>query len=69
MTREDYLDSAHVMAKRGVQLTHSKLTEDAVRSIRRNPRGWTAKQWADHLGVHYRTIEKVRSHETWSHVR
>jgi uncharacterized protein with GYD domain len=44
-----------------------KLTEDNVRAIRSTPAyATTAKQLATEYGVHFRTIEKVRSGETWS---
>ena len=69
MTRVEYLERAHALAKRGSDLPQSKLTEGAVREIRRNPRGWTARQWADHLGLHIRTIEAVQQYRRWGHVR
>lgn len=28
----------------------------------------TARQLAEEFGVHYRTIEKVRAHESWGNV-
>ena len=45
-----------------------KLTESQVVDIRENRRGMTAKQLGAAYGVHYRTIEKVRAHESWGHV-
>lgn len=46
-----------------------RLTASAVRAIRRNRSGMTAKQQAIVYGVHHRTIEKVRRYETWKWVR
>ena len=57
------------MAVRGSDLPHAKLTEQCVIAIRQNVSGKTAKQLAEEFGVHYRTIEKVRSYETWSHIK
>ena len=48
-----------------------KLTEDNVRAIRSTHagvNGRTAKQLASDYGVHFRTIEKIRSGETWGHL-
>ena len=45
-----------------------KLTEDAVRVIRANRPAMSAKKAAERYGVHYRTIEKVRAYETWTHL-
>ncbi len=70
MNRFDYAQfGAKAMAVRGTDLPHAKLNEDTVRSIRSNPKGLTAKQQAAEHGVHFRTIEKVRSFESWGHVR
>lgn len=55
-------------AVRGERLPHAKLTEDAVRAIRANVQGKTAKELAAQFGVHIRTIEKVRHFETWGHI-
>ena len=68
LTRSEYLDQAHALAKRGTDLPQSKLNPELVRQIRRNPNGWTAKRWAEELGVHVRTVEAVRSYKNWSHV-
>tara|TARA_R110002110_G_scaffold415835_1_gene657196 strand:+ start:22383 stop:22541 length:159 start_codon:yes stop_codon:yes gene_type:complete len=51
-----------------MSLRHRKLTPDKVRWIRRNRHGFTTKLQAALLGVHYRTVEKVRHRETWAHV-
>jgi len=56
-------------APRGEQLGHARLDAETVRSIRANVYGWTARQWAQALGVHQRTIDGVRSYRTWRHVR
>jgi len=68
MTRAEYIERAYEFAKRGSDLPQSKLTEATVRQIRRNADGWTARQWADHLGLHVRTIEAVRQYRRWGHV-
>lgn len=69
MKRDDYLNGGHwPHHKRGNELPHAKLNPDLVRTIRANRHGWTAKQWAAHLGLHKRTIDKVRDRESWSHV-
>ena len=60
---------AHALAKRGNDLPHAKLDPELVRQIRANRNGWTAKRWAQHLGVHLRTVEAVRSYKNWRHVR
>lgn len=66
--RAEYKVRAHEFSVRGTKLPHAKLNEDLVRQIRSNRNGWTAKKWADHLGVHVRTIEAVRSYRNWRHV-
>lgn len=65
--REEYLEQAHYNALRGNELPQAKLNPSLVREIRSSnePR----KAIANRLGVHYRTIEKVRQWETWVHVR
>lgn len=69
MTRDEYvLWGAKAMAVRGERLPQTKLTVDAVRAIKANVRGMTARQLADLHDVHFRTIEKIRSGETWGHV-
>ena len=69
MTRSDYLlYGARQTARRGVDLPQSKLDEAKVRYVRANPHGKTARQLAAELSVHYRTIEKIRHRECWTHV-
>jgi len=69
VSRFDYAQfKAKACAKRGNQLPHARLDPEAVREIRSNVLGLTAKQLAQRYGVHHRTIEKVRHYETWSHV-
>jgi len=69
MDRVSYaLYGAKAMALRGNDLPQSKLTPQIVRTIRAEATLKTAKQQAREFGVHYRTIEKVRSYETWGHV-
>lgn len=70
MTRAEYLaGAARLTARRGNQLPHAKLDAATVRAIRANPQGETARQQAERLGVHIRTIEAARSHKTWRHVQ
>ena len=54
--------------KRGNDLPHAVLNPEIVRAIRKNVRGETAKQLAMKYGVHIRTIDKVRTFQTWVHV-
>ena len=68
MTRDEYLQRHHEFHKRGNALPQSKLTPAIVRQIRAN-NDWTARQWAEHLGLHQRTIEAVRQYRRWGHVR
>ena len=67
MNRDDYLSRAYEFARRGEQLPHARLNTDLVRQIRSN-RAMTAKQWAEKLGVHERTITGAREYRTWRHV-
>lgn len=46
----------------------AKLTTAAVEQIRSAGYYKTARQLAAEFGVHYRTIEKIRSMETWTEV-
>lgn len=69
MRRDEFLSgTAHYSAKRGNDLPHAKLNPEKVREIRRNRRGLTARQWAQELGLHVRTIEAVRAYKNWRHV-
>lgn len=69
MTRFEYQQfGAMTIAKRGSDLPHAKLDEAKVRAIRENRHGLTAKQWAALLGVHQRTIDKVRDRRSWTHI-
>jgi hypothetical protein len=54
-------------AARGSKLPHAKLTERAVRAIRRNRHGWTIKQTAMIYGVHWRTVDDIRADRKWTH--
>lgn len=70
MTRFEYaLWGAKAVAVRGQALPHARLDPEKVRDIRANQSGLTAKQLAEKFNVHFRTIEKVRSNETWSHIK
>lgn len=55
--------------QRGVDRYNAKLTPAAVRHIRRNRLGLTRKALAGLHQVHWRTIEKVQTWETWIHIR
>lgn len=69
MKRFDYCQwGAKATAVRGEALPHAKLDAGKVKAIRENREGLTARQWGDRLGLHHRTIEKVRHFETWGHV-
>lgn len=69
MTRHEYrLWGSKAAAVRGSALPHAKLDEVTVRAIRANRHGWTAKQWAESLGLHQRTIDKVRDRRSWAHI-
>lgn len=68
IARHDYLVNAAMYARRGNDLKQSKLTPELVRYIRNNPDGKTDTELADELGVHYNTIYKVRSRQSWVHV-
>lgn len=68
MSRDEYLQLIRMMAKRGEALPHAKLTADDVRTIRAVGLSKTARQLAEEFGVHHRTVEKIRSYETWRHV-
>jgi hypothetical protein len=69
MTRTEYMLIGRIVcARRGADLPQSRLTVDAVRAIRAIGLAKTARQLAIEYGVHYRTIEKVRSYESWGHV-
>lgn len=65
--RDEYLSRAHEFALRGERLPHARLNADVVREIRAS-RAMTAKQWAEKLGVHIRTVTGVREYRTWRHV-
>lgn len=69
MTRREYANGgAREVCPRGNDLPQAKLNPELVREIRINQHGWTAKQWANHLGLHQRTIDKVRGYRSWIHV-
>lgn len=69
ITRREYLQNTIQYTKRGNELPHAKLDADKVRKIRiAVDAGATSKSLAAEYGVHIRTIEKIRSYETWVHV-
>lgn len=67
--RAEYLSRPKEFARRGLGIHTARLDEQAVRDIRSRYGPATCKQLAKEYGVHYRTIEKVVSFETWAHVR
>lgn len=68
LPRREYLSRAREFAPRGERVGVAKLTADDVRWIRRNRHGFSCRLQAALLGVHYRTVEKVRHGETWCHI-
>ncbi len=68
MNRIDYdLWGRRATCAKGESLPHAVLRVDDVRFIRAHAE-MTAKQLAAMFKCHYRTIEKVRSRESWAHV-
>lgn len=71
MNREEYLERVYQITPRGTELPQSKLTEEAVRAIRRDWRRYSrtasAQVLANRWGVTRRTIERVLSGESWAH--
>lgn len=68
LSREDWAPQAWMYAKRGNDLPHARLDPDAVRAIRANRHGWPRWKWAQHYGVHVRTIDAIATYRTWRHV-
>lgn len=69
MTRFEYAQwGAKACAVRGEALPHARLNVQKVRAIRAQRYIKTAKQQAAEFGVHFRTVEKVLSYETWGTV-
>lgn len=66
--RSEWQVRAYEFASRWTARPNARLNAEAVRAIRRNTEGLTAKQWAERLGVHVRTVEAVRSYQNWRHV-
>ena len=80
LERAEFLSRARSMARRGVALAHSKLTPAEVQEIRQAKESrldlmahisetLSNSALAEKYGVHPRTIEKVLSYETWSHIK
>lgn len=63
----------YMLAARGEQLPHSKLTAAQVRSMRAEhvpySRTHGAPALARKYGVHLRTVEKILTWGSWTHVR
>lgn len=68
LARDEWSIRAHEFAPRGERLPQARLTPEVVREIRANRDGMTARQWAERLGVHVRTVEAVRNYTNWRHV-
>jgi len=79
MTRDEYLIRQREFQPRGTDLPQSKLTPEQVPAIRsaatqrENLRQYirdnlSNEALAEQYGVHRRTIEKVLSGDSWSHV-
>lgn len=68
MGRHEYLQRAREFASRGSDRPNAVLDDHKVKWIRENNEGLTAKQQAQIIGCHYRTVEKVRYYETWVHI-
>lgn len=79
LDRDEYLLRARELAPRGQDLPQSKLQQDGVEAIRSAARqreslrqhirdNLSNEALARQFGVHVRTIEKVLSAESWSHV-
>lgn len=68
ISREEWRQTAQAYCRRGNDLPQARLNPELVRKIRRNPQGWTARRWAEELGMHVRSIEKVQRRESWAHV-
>lgn len=75
--KDDVLNRLKV--KRGADLPQSKLTEDQVKemrslyqeyreTIKKLNDEFSARGLANRYGMHVRTIEKIISGETWSHI-
>ena len=56
----------HNTVKSGESHHASKLTDDIVRSIRKDARG--TKQIADHYAVNVKTVYSIRNNKSWRHV-
>jgi hypothetical protein len=79
LERSEYLSRARSMALRGQELNHAKLLDIDVVSIRSAAKqrenlkkhireNLSNEALAKAYGVHVRTVEKVLSYESWSHV-
>lgn len=80
MNREEYLNNATLLARRGIECHSAKLDEDTVKLIlRQHARKqqlikrlndkYSAKGLARRFGLHLRTVEKILQRRTWYHVR
>lgn len=71
MTRDQYLCEASFYALCGSDLPHAVLSEEKVRDIRARFRPYSrtdgARAIARDYGVHFNTIWKVTSRDTWAH--
>lgn len=79
ISRDEYLKTAREFAKRGQELPQSKLMDIEVIEIRSmiKQRENLRKYLKEHLSndaiakkfdIHCRTVEKISTYETWSHL-
>jgi transcriptional regulator GlxA family with amidase domain len=79
MNRSEYLSRTREFAKRGQELPHSELLDLEVLAIRAaqrqrdDLRAFIAEELSNEAlakkyGVNVRTIERIMSRETWSHL-
>ncbi len=78
-SRDDYNSNAIAKALRGVELPHSRFSEDDILEIRSAIKqresmrqyikdNLSNEALATKFNVHYRTIERVIQRETWVHL-
>lgn len=80
MTREEYVNNARLIARRGSECPSAKLDEATVAWIKRQHARkqrlvkklndlYGVKGIAKRYGLHVRTIERILQHNGWVHVR
>ena len=68
ITRQEYLASARLYVRRGVDHRSAKLTPEIVQNLRINRHGKSDATWARELGVARETIRDARTGATWANV-